>query len=243
MIRATSREALIRFPRYPDWTMSQPLTPPPEERQFHRISVAYRVKLVAEDCIIAYPSAINISMGGILVDGDWRLPVGSHCGVAILLDDSDIGRRVVARGTVVRMDGRGMAIAFSKALDPESENSLRKLICSLEPGAEATIQRSPGSTAGEPTREQPIREADLPGQAAPSALAGLMDRIKPGSARHIEVEAEWQPPEFERYEDIRDWMKEFVMSASMYERYPDGRWTIQLLLKEQNPGTYRYIVL
>ena len=33
------------------------------------------------------------------------------------------------------------------------------------------------------------------------------------------------------------------MSATMYERYPDGRWTIQLLLKEQNPGTYRYIVL
>jgi hypothetical protein len=33
------------------------------------------------------------------------------------------------------------------------------------------------------------------------------------------------------------------MSANLFERFPDGRWTIQLLLKEQTPGTYRYIVL
>jgi hypothetical protein len=79
-----------------------------------------------------------------------------------------------------------------------------------------------------------------------TSLARLMDRLKPGSARHIvagEASEAWEPPVFEHYEAIRDWMKESVMSAKMYERYPDGRWTIQLLLKEQNPGTYRYIVL
>ncbi len=80
-----------------------------------------------------------------------------------------------------------------------------------------------------------------------SGLAQLMDRIKPGSGRHTlaagtECEA-WEPPPFAHYENIRDWLKESVMSATVYERYPDGRWTIQLLLKEQNPGTYRYIVL
>jgi hypothetical protein len=80
-----------------------------------------------------------------------------------------------------------------------------------------------------------------------TSLTHLLDRIKPGSARHVKAETPvdpaWEPPTFERYEDIREWMKESVMSATMYERYPDGRWTIQLLLKEQNPGTYRYIVL
>ena len=80
-----------------------------------------------------------------------------------------------------------------------------------------------------------------------AGYAQLMDRIKPGSARHAlpsEVAEEgWEPPVFERYEDIREWMKESVMSAQLYERYPDGRWTIQLLLKEQTPGTYRYLVL
>ena len=79
-----------------------------------------------------------------------------------------------------------------------------------------------------------------------TSLANLMDRVKPGSGRRVGVDGTgetWEPPVFECYETIRDWMKESVMSATMYERYPDGRWTIQLLLKEQNPGTYRYIVL
>lgn len=80
-----------------------------------------------------------------------------------------------------------------------------------------------------------------------TSLARLMDRLKPGSDRQgllSEAAGEaWEPPAFEHYEDIRLWLKESVMSATMFERYPDGRWTIQMLLKEQNPGTYRYIVL
>ncbi len=76
-----------------------------------------------------------------------------------------------------------------------------------------------------------------------TSLARLMDRLKPGSARHADMVENWEPPVFEGYEDIRHWLKESVMSATMFERFPDGRWTIQLLLKEQNPGTYRYIVL
>jgi hypothetical protein len=83
-----------------------------------------------------------------------------------------------------------------------------------------------------------------------AGLARLMDRIKPGSTRRGLGEPDpgdssdaWEPPAFECYDDIREWFKESVMSANLYERFPDGRWTIQLLLKEQNPGTYRYIVL
>ncbi|WP_243383464.1 hypothetical protein [Geothrix alkalitolerans] len=76
-----------------------------------------------------------------------------------------------------------------------------------------------------------------------AALARLLDYIKPGSAARGAGGETWTPPAFERYEDIREWLKESVLSATMYERYPDGRWTIQLLLKEQEPGIYRYIVL
>lgn len=74
-------------------------------------------------------------------------------------------------------------------------------------------------------------------------LARLMEYIKPGSWGRGAAGEGWEPPAFARYEDIREWLRESVLSAAMYERYPDGRWTIQLLLKEQNPGTYRYIVL
>jgi len=76
-----------------------------------------------------------------------------------------------------------------------------------------------------------------------SSLDHLMDFIKPGSAARASAMEPWEPPAFEHYEDIRHWLSESVMSATLYERYPDGRWTIQLMLKEQKPGGYRYIVL
>lgn len=76
-----------------------------------------------------------------------------------------------------------------------------------------------------------------------ATLAHLMNRIKPGSARRMAAGDAWEPPAFESYEDIREWLKESVMSATMFERFPDGRWTIQLMLKEQIPGGYRHIVL
>ena len=74
-------------------------------------------------------------------------------------------------------------------------------------------------------------------------LSRLMEYIKPGSGARGSGGEDWELPHFARYEEIREWLRESVMSATMYERYPDGRWTIQLLLKEQEPGIYRYIVL
>ena len=220
--------------------MTQPPIPPSEERLYRRIPIAYQVKVIADDRIIVYSKAVNLSLGGILVSGQDPLPVGSHCGVAILLVDGEPGRRVVARGTVVRTDQQGMAVAFSRALDRESEESLRWLIRSLSPGAEEALPAQPRKGI-----ETPVEFGDLvwTNRNPEATLAGLMDRIKPGSARFIGTTETWEPPAFEHYEDIRRWLKESVMSATMYERYPDGLWTIQLLLKEQNPGTYRYIVL
>ncbi len=74
-------------------------------------------------------------------------------------------------------------------------------------------------------------------------LARLMERLKPGSVGRAQPEEAWTPPEFERYEDIRAWLKESVLTATLYERYPDGRWTMELLLKEQVPGKVRRLVL
>jgi hypothetical protein len=119
----------------------------PELRQFPRIPVNYRVKLVSPDRIIAYSSAIDISMGGILVNGQDRLPVGVECGVAILLENADTGKRVVTRGTVVRSDAYGMALRFSKELDPASSHALKMLIRSLCAGADQPNQSQPGAHA------------------------------------------------------------------------------------------------
>jgi hypothetical protein len=220
--------------------MTQSSYPSTEERRFRRIPVTYQVKVVAEDRIIAYPEAINLSLGGILVGGREQLAVGSHCGVAILLANGEAGRRVVARGTVVRASQQGMAIAFSKALDPDSEAALRWLLHALSPGAEEALAPQPGGET-----ETPVAPGEMmwTNRNPETALASLVDRLKPGSARHIGATESWEPPAFGGYDDIRLWLKEAVLSANVYERYPDGRWTIQLLLKEQKPGNYRYIVL
>jgi hypothetical protein len=124
------------------------MTPYPKERQFRRIPISYQVKVVAENRMIAYSTAINLSMGGLLVRGHEHLPVDTPCGVAILFGKGEPGRRVVARGTVVRSGPQGMAIAFSKALDPNSEKSLRMLIHSLDPGAEEAVGPLPVTSNG-----------------------------------------------------------------------------------------------
>jgi hypothetical protein len=121
-----------------------------ESRQFSRFPISYQVKLVVEDRIIAFSSAIDLSMGGILVSGDHHLTLGTECGVAILLGKGDPGRRVVTRGTVVRVDTRGTALAFSRALDAASADSLRTLIGSLGAGGEP---RPESAKAVDPNRD------------------------------------------------------------------------------------------
>ena len=213
------------------------MNPATDLRQTPRIPISYEVKLVVEERMIAYTSALNLSLGGILLRHRAGLPVGTPCGVAILLGAGDPGRRVVARGTVVRSDQQGVAVAFSKALDPNSLNALRTLIASLEPVAPPEGASALGSdrSASGPVEPKP--------QSPEEFLTSLLERLKPGSTAGEEAMEPWAPPPFRRYEEIRTWLKESVLTAKMYERYPDGRWTMELLLKEQIPGKVRTIVL
>ena len=213
------------------------MNPATDLRQSPRIPISYEVKLVVEDRMIAYTSALNLSLGGILLKRREGLPVGTPCGVAILLGAGDPGRRVVARGTVVRSDAQGVAVAFSKALDPNSLAALQSLIASLSPApppASAPGVDSAGSAAP-PEEPKPQTPEDF--------LTSLLEHLKPGSTAAEEATEPWEPPPFRRYEDIRSWLKESVLTATVYERYPDGRWTMDLLLKEQTPGKVRTIVL
>ncbi len=112
------------------------MTTPSEKRRFRRVPIAYEVKLIVEDRIISFPSAIDLSLGGILVDARNPLPVGTTCGLAILLGAGEPGKRIVTRGMVVRVDERGVAIAFSRNLEPASAEALKLLLHSLAPLAE-----------------------------------------------------------------------------------------------------------
>ena len=109
-----------------------------------RIPISYQIKVVTDDEMVAFSSALNISSGGVLLAQIPGLPVGGRCGVVIFLLDGELGRRVVASGMVVRSDDRGTAIQFHKGLNPESADALETLLASL--GAEegdGRAQREP----------------------------------------------------------------------------------------------------
>jgi len=74
-------------------------------------------------------------------------------------------------------------------------------------------------------------------------LARLQAYLRPGARAVPAAVEDWQPPPFETYEDLKAWLKEAVLTAKVYEAFPDGRWTIELLLKEQEPGAFRIIRL
>ena len=110
-------------------------TPPPNgHRAFPRIPIGYRVKVVTDDQMIAYASALNVSLGGLLLEATPTLPIGRPCGIAIFLMDQETGKRIVARGVVVRSDAAGTAIQFTKALEAESRALMKALIHSRTPG-------------------------------------------------------------------------------------------------------------
>ena len=110
------------------------MAPSVEHRAFPRIPIGYQVKVVTDDQMLTFASARNVSRGGLLVEPTPCLRVGSACGVAILLKDRESGKRIVARGIVVRTDALGTALQFTQALDEGSRSLLDLLIRSLTPG-------------------------------------------------------------------------------------------------------------
>jgi hypothetical protein len=114
--------------------MSPVPSPSTEHRASSRVPIGYQVKVVTDDQMIAYASALNVGLGGLLLEPTPALPVGRPCGIAIFLMDSETGKRIVARGVVVRSDAAGTAIQFTKALEAESRALMEALIHSHTPG-------------------------------------------------------------------------------------------------------------
>lgn len=104
------------------------------QRTAPRVPIGYRIKVVTDDEMVAFSSALNISAGGLLLAPLPSLPVGGRCGVVIFLLDGELGRRVVAKGTIIRSDAFGTAIQFQKGLNPESMEALETLLASLQTG-------------------------------------------------------------------------------------------------------------
>ncbi len=93
------------------------------------------MKVVAGDRLIAYGSALDVSMGGILVRGDPPLSLGTRVGVVIFLADGEGANRIVTQGTVVRSDPGGNAIEFVPGMGEEQARALALLVEAHHPEA------------------------------------------------------------------------------------------------------------
>jgi len=100
----------------------------PTQRKFTRVPIGYRVKVMAEERTLVCPSAINISMNGILLRATDRLPLGTVCYIIIFVLEHGTETKILAWGTVVRDYPEGMAIRFSQILGKEGKERLRDLV-------------------------------------------------------------------------------------------------------------------
>jgi len=104
--------------------MNKPL----DQRISARVPIGYRVKIMADEKDIVCPSAINISMNGILVRTAERLPAGTGCYVIIFVLESGEEKKILAWGVVVRDAPEGMAIRFSRILGEHGTEQLQNLV-------------------------------------------------------------------------------------------------------------------
>lgn len=100
-----------------------------DAREFSRV----RTKLTAIVSRVGEDDAprgrvVDVSLGGVFIEGDFSLMDGAEVLVSILLNDQETGAAINAAGTVVRSDSKGVAIEFHELRDLESYGHLRNLV-------------------------------------------------------------------------------------------------------------------
>lgn len=108
----------------------------PTQRKFTRVPIGYRLKIMAEERTLAFPSAVNISMSGILVRTPERLPLGTSCYIVIFVLTEGQEAKILAWGTVVREATEGLAIRFAQILGKDGPERLKDLVLSRCPDPE-----------------------------------------------------------------------------------------------------------
>jgi len=98
------------------------------QRKFTRVPIGYRVKVMAEAKTILCPSAVNISMNGILVRAPEHLPLGTACHVIIFVLEDGTETKILAWGAVVRDNVEGMALPVPQINGKDGPERLRDLV-------------------------------------------------------------------------------------------------------------------
>ena len=97
-------------------------------REFTRVQAKVATKLSSEDAVQIVGTLENVSMNGVFLSCDSRLPVDTTCDISLYLEGGSEQILIRARGTVVRVETEGMALQFSEVYGRDSLEHLKNLV-------------------------------------------------------------------------------------------------------------------
>ena len=71
---------------------------------------------------------VDISLGGMLIEGECELELNSEVAVTVLLGEDAAGQVIEAIGRVARCDARGVGVEFTELESTESLEHLKNLV-------------------------------------------------------------------------------------------------------------------
>ncbi len=99
-----------------------------DRRKFTRVPVAMEVQVLSRNSLILSPSTKDVSMNGLFMITEKKLPVGSECQLTIFLGGRESQERIEIAARVVRETNEGMALQFKEFMGTNSFSHLRNLV-------------------------------------------------------------------------------------------------------------------
>ena len=105
------------------------------QREFIRVPVNMEVEVVSGKSTILGQLTKDISMNGLFLSSEEKLPLGTDCYLIIFLGQSKNLHRIKLKAKVIRAEEGGMAFAFQEIMGSDSFTYLRNLILYNSPQA------------------------------------------------------------------------------------------------------------
>jgi hypothetical protein len=98
-----------------------------EHREFSRSPIDARTEVRLRNGITVEGKAVDVSLRGLMLATEDRLPVGKPVRVMLILEGNREPKRINAGGHIARLDDAGVAVCFTD-LDLDNTQYLRDLI-------------------------------------------------------------------------------------------------------------------
>ncbi|MGH7774906.1 MAG: PilZ domain-containing protein [Candidatus Binatia bacterium] len=111
-----------------------------EVREFTRAHVKIEARVASGNAIVIFGQTRDISLNGLYVICDERLPPGTSCRLTLFLGESENQLTIRARGRITRLDDSGMGIEITE-IPVESLDHMRRLVLYNSGGDSKAIEQ------------------------------------------------------------------------------------------------------